>query len=58
MQDHRAKRTMFYHDLVKDAKINHVLDKGSKVANPIFGNSFFLILLFYCTSFYGILELK
>ena len=35
MQD-RAKRTMFYHDLGKDAKINHVLDKGSMVANPIF----------------------
>ena len=28
----RAKRTMFYHDLGKDAKINHVLDKGSMVA--------------------------
>ena len=39
MQD-RAKRTMFYHDLGKDAKINHVLDKGSMVANPFFlGNS-------------------
>ena len=35
MQD-RAKRTMFYHDLGKDAKINHVLDKGSMVANPFF----------------------
>ena len=35
MQD-RAKRTMFYHDLDKDAKINHVLDKGSIVANPFF----------------------
>ena len=38
MQD-RAKRTMFYHDLGKDAKINHVLDKGSMVANPFLGNS-------------------
>ena len=28
MQD-PAKRAMFYHDLDKDAKINHVLDKGS-----------------------------
>ena len=35
MQD-RAKRTMFYHDLDKDAKINHVLDKGSMIANPFF----------------------
>ena len=44
MQD-RAKRTMFYHDLGKDAKINHVLGKGSMVANPFFfGNSYFLIL--------------
>ena len=42
MQD-RAKRTMFYHDLSKDANINHVLDKGSMVANPFFGNSYFLI---------------
>ena len=33
MQD-RAKRTMFYHDLSKDAKLNHVLDKDSMVANP------------------------
>ena len=46
MQD-RAKRTMFYHDLDKDAKINHVLDKGSMVANPFFGNSFFIILHFF-----------
>ena len=44
MQD-RAKRTMFYNDLGKDAKINHVLDKGSMVANPFFGDSYFLILL-------------
>ena len=43
MQD-RPKRTMFYHDLGKDAKINHVLDKDSIVANPFFGNSYFLIL--------------
>ena len=28
MQD-RAKRTMFYHDLGKDAKISHDLDKGT-----------------------------
>ena len=35
MQD-RAKRTMSYHDLGKDAKINQVLDKGSMVANPFF----------------------
>ena len=27
----RAKRTMFYHDFGKDAKINHVLEKGSMV---------------------------
>ena len=46
MQD-RAKRTMFYHDLGKDAKINHVLDKHSMVANPIFGNSYFLILFIF-----------
>ena len=45
MQD-RAKRTMFYHDLGK-AKINHVLDKGSMVANPFFGNSYFLILFIF-----------
>ena len=32
MQD-RAKAN---HDLGKDAKINHVLDKGSTVANPFF----------------------
>ena len=36
MQD-RAKRTMFYHDLGNDAKINHVLDKHSMVANPSLG---------------------
>ena len=36
----RAKCTMSYHDLGKDAKINHVLGKGSMVANPFFlGNS-------------------
>ena len=46
MQD-RAKRTMFYHDLGKDAKINHVLDKGSMVANPFFGNFYFLILFIF-----------
>ena len=46
MQD-RVKRTMFYHDLGNDAKINHVLDKGSMVANPFFGNSYFLILLIF-----------
>ena len=46
MQD-RATRTMFYHDLGKDAKINHVLDKGSMVANPFFGNSYFLILFIF-----------
>ena len=41
MQD-RAKAN---HDLGKDAKINHVLDKGSTVANPFFfGKSCFLIL--------------
>ena len=33
---HRAKAN---HDLRKDAKINHVLDKGSMVANPFFWNS-------------------
>ena len=43
MQD-LAKRTMFYHDLGNDAKINHVLDKGSMVANSFFGNTYFLIL--------------
>ena len=32
----RAKRTMFFHDLGKDDKINHVLDKGSMVANAFF----------------------
>ena len=32
MQD-RAKAN---HDLAKDAKFNHVLDKGSMVANPFF----------------------
>ena len=46
MQD-RAKRTMFYHDLGKDAKINHVLDKGSMIANPFFDNSYFLILFIF-----------
>ena len=46
MQD-RAKRTMFYHDLGKDAKINHVLDKHSMVANPFFGYSYFLILFIF-----------
>ena len=46
MQD-RAKRTMFYHDLGKDAKINHVLDKGSMVANLFFCNSYFLILFIF-----------
>ena len=39
MQD-RAKRNMFYHNFGKDVKVNHVLDKGSMVANPFFGNSF------------------
>ena len=43
----RATRTMFYHDLGKDAKINHVLDKGSMVENPVFGNSYFLILFIF-----------
>ena len=43
----RAKRTVFYHDLGNDAKINHVLDKGSMVANPFFGNSYFLILFIF-----------
>ena len=43
----RAKRTMFYHDLGKDAKINQVLDKGSMVANPFFGNSYLLILFIF-----------
>ena len=37
----RAKHTMFYHDLGKDGKINHVLDKSSMVANPFFGDSYF-----------------
>ena len=46
MQD-RAKRTMFHHDLGNDAKINHVLDKSSMVANPFFGNSYFLILFVF-----------
>ena len=35
MQD-RAKRTMFYHGLGKDAEINHVLDKHSMVALAFF----------------------
>ena len=39
MQDH-AKAN---HDLGRDAKINHVLDKGSMLANPFFGNSYFLM---------------
>ena len=38
MQD-RAKRTIFYHDLGKDAKIKHVLEKHSMVANSFFGKS-------------------
>ena len=42
MQD-RAKAN---HDLGKDAKINHVLDKGSMVANMFFGDSCSLILYF------------
>ena len=46
MQD-RAKRTMFCHDLGKDAKINHVLDKGTMVANPFFGNCYFLIIFIF-----------
>ena len=50
MQD-RAKRTMFYHDLGKDAKINHVLDKSFMVANPFFGKSYFPILLFLLQRF-------
>ena len=43
MQD----RTLFYHDLGKDAKINHVLDKDSVVEKPFFGNSYFLILFIF-----------
>ena len=43
MQD-RAKRAIVYHDLGKDAKINHVLDKHSMVAIAFFGNSHFIIL--------------
>ena len=43
MQD----RTMSYHDRGKDAKINHVLDNGSMIANPFFGNSYFLILCIF-----------
>ena len=39
MQD-RAKRTMFYHDLGKDAKINHGLDKRSMVAIAYFFGNF------------------
>ena len=57
MQD-RAKRTMFYHDFGKDAKINHVFDKHSMVANPFFGNSHFQILFIYCAGFYCILKLQ
>ena len=45
MQD-RAKRTMFYHDLGKDVKINHVLDKGSMVANPFFFVNYDFQILF------------
>ena len=30
------------HELSKDDKIKHVLDKGSMVANPFFRNSYFL----------------
>ena len=40
----RAKRTMFYHDLGRDAKINHVLDKHSMVAIAFFGKSSFLFI--------------
>ena len=47
----RAKRTMFYHDLDKDEKINHVLDKGSMVANLFFDNSYFLILFVFIALF-------
>ena len=43
MQD-RAKAN---HDLGKDAKISHVLDKGSMVANLFLGNSYFLILFIF-----------
>ena len=43
----RAKRTMFYHDLGKDVNINHVLELGSMVSNPFFGNSFFLIIFIF-----------
>ena len=50
MQD-RAKRTMSYHDLGKDAKINHVLGKGSMVANPFFWEILHLILN-YSTRFF------
>ena len=59
MQD-RVKRTMFYHDLGKDEKINHVPDKDSIVANPFFWQLLFSnsIFYFYCTGFYCILELQ
>ena len=57
MQD-RAKRTMFYHDPGKDAKINQVLDNGSMLAKSFFGNSYLLILFIFCTGFYCILELQ
>ena len=43
MQD-RAKRTMFYHNFGKYDKLNHVLDKGSMVANPFFRNSYLFLL--------------
>ena len=43
MQD-RAKANR---ELGKDAKINHVLEKGSIVANPFFGTSYFLILFIF-----------
>ena len=43
----RANRTMFYHDVGEDAKINHVLDMGSMVANQFFGNSYFLIIFIF-----------
>ena len=58
MQD-RAKRTVFYHDVGKDAKINHILDKDSKVTNPFFWQLLFSYsVYFYCTGFYCILELQ
>ena len=48
MQD-RAKP---YHDLGKDAKINHVLGNVSMVANPFFGNSYSLILPIFIALMY------